>query len=243
MYSEYLRNKTRGILLIAIIFFSDQSFAQDTLVKLTGKVIDRETQDPVIASITYEKLPYADDMGIAFSQPNGDYLFYTIKNASYSLDVEAEGYQKNKSEIKITDQDNDQVEKHIIKLSPLRDEPPPPPEEEHKIIRLENLIFATGKANITPSSYEELNTIVKMMEERPDIKIQLEGHTDFAGNPKANMQLSRDRVEAVKDYLVDQGIKKKRIMLKAFGGEQPITRDRSPEGRRKNRRVEVRILK
>ena len=84
--------------------------------------------------------------------------------------------------------------------------------------------------------------IAEMMKDRSEIKIQLEGHTDFAGNSDANMRLSQERVESVKTYLVKAGVKKNRILLKAFGGSKPITRDRSEEGRRMNRRVEVRVI-
>jgi len=68
------------------------------------------------------------------------------------------------------------------------------------------------------------------------------GHTDFAGNAEANMELSQERVEAVKDYLVKKGVKKNRIRLKAFGGSNPVSRERTEEARAANRRVEVRVL-
>jgi len=91
------------------------------------------------------------------------------------------------------------------------------PNEVYEIITLDNLIFAS-------------------------VVIQLEGHTDFQGNTEANMLLSESRVLAVKDYLNKRGIKKSRIRTKAFGGTKPLTRERTPEARTKNRRVEVRIL-
>ena len=107
---------------------------------------------------------------------------------------------------------------------------------------MENLIFATGKSDISSSSYEELDGLAHTMKGRSSIIVQLEGHTDFAGNAQANLQLAQDRVEEVKTYLVRKGIKKNRILLKAFGGSKPLTRDRTEEGRRSNRRVEVRII-
>lgn len=73
--------------------------------------------------------------------------------------------------------------------------------------------------------------------------IQLEGHTDYLGDPAKNMKLSEQRVEAVRSYLVSKGIHKNRIKLKAFGGTMPLSRDNTPEGHRLNRRVEMRILK
>ena len=81
------------------------------------------------------------------------------------------------------------------------------------------------------------------LNERPGMVIQLEGHTDFAGNADANMALSQARVEAVKDYMVGKGIKKNRLYTKAFGGTQPLTEERTDEAKTRNRRVEVRVLR
>ena len=74
------------------------------------------------------------------------------------------------------------------------------------------------------------------------MKIQLEGHTDYRGNPDRNMKLSEDRVLSVRGYLITQEIRKSRIKYKAFGGTHPITTENTEEARLKNRRVEVRIL-
>jgi outer membrane protein OmpA-like peptidoglycan-associated protein len=56
------------------------------------------------------------------------------------------------------------------------------------------------------------------------------------------MRLSQGRVESVKDYFVDQGVKKNRVLTKAFGGSQPLSQDRTDEAKKRNRRVEVRVI-
>jgi outer membrane protein OmpA-like peptidoglycan-associated protein len=99
-----------------------------------------------------------------------------------------------------------------------------------------------SKSRISEDSFEELDLLVNMMRENPTMVIQLEGHTDYQGNPKDNMRLSQDRVDAVRAYLIDKKINKNRIKTKAFGGTQPLSRDDTPEAHRLNRRVEVRIL-
>src|SRR5690606_26695465 len=82
-------------------------------------------------------------------------------------------------------------------------------------IVLDNLIFARGKAGIDPKSYSELDEVAQMMKENSRIEIQLEGHTDNVGSPKANLRLSEERVEAVKKYLASQGVNKNRITNQA----------------------------
>jgi outer membrane protein OmpA-like peptidoglycan-associated protein len=109
-------------------------------------------------------------------------------------------------------------------------------------MRLDNLIFQVGKARVSPDSYGELDLLVDMMKQNPKMVIQLEGHTDYQGDPKENMKLSQMRVDAVKSYLVSKTIKKDRVKTKAFGGTLPLSRDNTPEAHRLNRRVEVRIL-
>ncbi len=71
----------------------------------------------------------------------------------------------------------------------------------------------------------------------------MEGHTDFAGNPDANMRLSEARVIAVQEYLIDQRVKKSRIFTKAFGGTQPVSQERTDEAKARNRRVVVRVIR
>jgi len=111
-----------------------------------------------------------------------------------------------------------------------------------KLMRLDNLIFDVGTSKIEPSSYEELNQVVKMLKDNPKMVIQLEGHTDVKGSPTLNMKLSQDRVDAVKNYLVSKGASKSGIKTKAFGGTQPLSRENTEEAHKLNRRVELRVL-
>jgi len=110
------------------------------------------------------------------------------------------------------------------------------------VMRLNNLIFEVGNSKIDPESYTELDILVNMMKESPNMVIQLEGHTDYVGIANDNLKLSQRRVESVRNYLGSKGINKGRIKTKAFGGAQPLSRDNTPEAHRLNRRVEVRIL-
>jgi outer membrane protein OmpA-like peptidoglycan-associated protein len=74
---------------------------------------------------------------------------------------------------------------------------------------LNNLIFQVSKAIISPESHSELDLVVEMMKENQHMVIQLEGHTDYTGDPGQNLKLSQQRVDAVKKYLVSKGVNKK----------------------------------
>ncbi|MEP2025232.1 MAG: OmpA family protein [Reichenbachiella sp.] len=221
-----------------ILFSSENAQAQaheeGTLIRVTGTVLDNESRTPLIANVFYEKLPYYDDMGIAATnQQNGVYELYMLENLKYIINVKADGYKTISEEIEIKDNGTQLIEKNFIME----------PDQAHEKFDLHNLIFARGRAVIDESSYTELNDFVIWLDERPSVNIQLEGHTDFQGNADANLKLSQERVDAVKEYLTKKGVKKTRIQTKAFGGTQPLSRERTDEARTANRRVEVRILK
>ncbi len=208
------------------------AFAQEddsNAVKFKGNIVDAESKQPVVSRIKYESLPYGSKIGV-FS---GDAFDFNMEGGKdYMVVVNAEGYSTYTSTVKSEENENGQIEK-IIELVP---------NGINRIIRLEKLIFALGKADISAESHQELDQIVTMLNESETMTIQLEGHTDFRGNAKQNMKLSENRVESVKNYLVKKGIEKKRIKTKAFGGTQPLSRAGDSASRAANRRVEVRIL-
>ena len=113
----------------------------------------------------------------------------------------------------------------------------------HKMI-LENLIFAQGKYEIQKSSYDELEKIIGIMNEYPAMEVLLEGHTDNQGDFTLNVELAKNRVDAVKTYLVEiGGIAEERIYTKSWGSIKPISSNSTPQTRKKNRRVEFTIIK
>lgn len=215
---------------------SGEYFQQkDTLVKVVGKVVDENEGNPVSASVFYEKLPYYDDMGSNKSkQETGLFELYLFNNTSYTMKVKANGFEAVEREFKVELHPGDSAYTIEFRLKP---------DKAHQMITLENLIFERGRSKISSSSFEELDRLVDWLNERPNMIIQLEGHTDFEGSDAANLELSQERVDAVKEYLVSKNIKKNRVQTKAFGGTQPLTLERSDEGKRRNRRVEVRVIR
>ncbi|HEX8061561.1 MAG TPA: OmpA family protein, partial [Cyclobacteriaceae bacterium] len=93
-----------------------------------------------------------------------------------------------------------------------------------------------------PASFDELDEVAQMLTDHPKLVIQLEGHTDNQGSISKNMELSEDRVEQVRKYIVGKGVSKGRVKTKAFGGTRPLSNEKTPEARNLNRRVEIRIL-
>jgi outer membrane protein OmpA-like peptidoglycan-associated protein len=99
--------------------------------------------------------------------------------------------------------------------------------------------FDTAKATIRTDSFARLDTVVEYLTHKPSSRIEISGHTDNVGNPKANKTLSRKRAEACRDYLVSKGVDAKRIEAVGYGDEKPIAANSTEEGRQKNRRIEA----
>src|SRR5690606_22067826 len=99
-----------------------------------------------------------------------------------------------------------------------------------------------AKYELLPESFSELNRLVKLLEQNPNMKIRIEGHTDSVGNNSFNLRLSKQRAESVFNYLTLNGIDNKRIKIKGYGSSRPLTSNNSEEDMAKNRRVEFHIL-
>ncbi|HYG38764.1 MAG TPA: OmpA family protein, partial [Cytophagales bacterium] len=185
--------------------------------------------------VTYEKLPYGDDYGIANADSTGKFETMMLSKNQYSFIVRAEGfviYRETLSFKENTNGDSSSIQKDFF-LSP---------GGVGHVIRIKNLYFEQSTSDIPKSALQELNDIVEMLNENAEMVIQLEGHTDFRGNPKLNYQLSEERVEAIRDYIYDKGIDKRRVKVKAFGGSMPLSKEDSEEAKKTNRRVEIRVL-
>jgi OmpA-OmpF porin, OOP family len=218
----------KTLLVLALSFVICSAYSQEEIHAL-GKITDSRTGKGVKANIRYSSIPTGSIFG-RFS--DSTFTFPIFGTAKYQITASAEGYNPRTVIVDPKDIDSNHTVVRDILLTP-----------KGETIVLNHLIFAQGKSVIDPKSYGELDEVVQMLKENQKIEIQLEGHTDNQGNPKLNMDLSENRVEAVKKYLVEKGISKGRIKTKAFGGTQPLKNEMSQEARALNRRVEMRILK
>jgi len=112
-----------------------------------------------------------------------------------------------------------------------------------KTFTLKDVFFDTGKSTLRPESYKALNEFVELMKAKPSLIVEIGGHTDNVGSSESNQNLSLQRANAVKNYLISKGISANRIETKGYGDTQAIDTNTTEEGRQKNRRTEVRIIK
>lgn len=110
-------------------------------------------------------------------------------------------------------------------------------------IQIRNIEFEVAKSTITGQSERILNVVLSVLNKKSDMTLDIVGHTDNTGDLDFNMKLSNDRAASVKQWLVDKGIDGTRLSTGGLGPNQPIATNDTPEGRRRNRRVEFRRTK
>ncbi|WDF67382.1 OmpA family protein [Sphingobacterium oryzagri] len=105
-----------------------------------------------------------------------------------------------------------------------------------------DLLFPTNSSYLTEKAKVELSKLSKILKEDMSKKIRVDGHTDSTGEAAYNVWLSEKRAASVKKFLEDAGVGSNRISTKGLGQTKPVSDNKTPEGRQKNRRVEVLIL-
>ena len=118
-------------------------------------------------------------------------------------------------------------------------------EAEEELLKevFDNLEFNIGSSVISDESFASLKELAVLLSAKKSYNLYIAGHTDNIGNKANNTLLSKDRAEAVKEYLVAEGIEAERIKTEGYGPDRPVADNKTEAGRQKNRRVEFRIIK
>jgi peptidoglycan-associated lipoprotein len=120
--------------------------------------------------------------------------------------------------------------------------------EKNKIFVLKNIYFEYDKADIRTDAAKELDKLVDLLNDNPEIKIEMGSHTDSVASEVYNLELSQRRAESTVNYLIRKGIAEERLVAKGYGESKPIARNTNPDGtdnpdgRQRNRRTEFKIL-
>jgi outer membrane protein OmpA-like peptidoglycan-associated protein len=107
------------------------------------------------------------------------------------------------------------------------------------IVNMPDVLFDTGQSTLKPAARERLAKVAGIVQTYPDLQLQVEGYTDSTGTPEVNQKLSDARADAVRSYLVSQGVSRDNIAAQGYGEEDPVASNETSDGRRLNRRVQL----
>lgn len=215
--------------------------SEKVMVVMTLQVLDKETNEPVDASV---KLSYSEEETVIktaeIESEDKKWIMSFEQGTRIVVDIAAEGYLNYHEEF-LAESTAPVIEAKGNSVEGFR----LTPNTVGTKIQIEEILFAQGQAAFADSlqAQTSLTKLVTLMTANPDISIRLEGHTDNRGNPLRLKELSQSRVDAVRDYLVARGISASRIETIGLGSEQPIARNVNEEGRRQNRRVEFIVIR
>lgn len=202
---------------------------------LKGKVIDANSAEPLGATISLVNNENNELVARINSNPEtGDFELIIPHGGNYGVATERIGYLFNSINFNVPQfADYQEIDTHIIMVKA---------EVGSKVV-LKNIFFDTGQSDLKPESISELHNILELLQSHPNLKVQINGHTDNVGDEQHNKVLSLKRATSVVSYLVEKGISESRLSAVGYGEERPlVSNDDESDGREINRRTEIEII-
>ncbi len=174
------------------------------------------------------------EIGTTNSSPSdGSYEFKVPIGSNYAFYFQKKGYSSISDNAMLKGQKKETtITKDIIMKKPWDGS-----------ITVNNIFFEYNKSDLRPESYSELDRLVELLKEYPNVKVEISGHTDSDGSDSYNKRLSQSRAQSVVNYLIKKGINKNNLIAIGYGESKPIADNKTDEGKAKNRRVEFKFLK
>jgi outer membrane protein OmpA-like peptidoglycan-associated protein len=202
--------------------------------KLSGTVMDNKNK-PVAATV---QLAGPESKTIT-AGAGGDFALPKLKPGEYTATVTAPGYFRKMAKIKVAAGGTATLA-FVISKKPKRSLVRV---TRRKIVIKRKVHFATNTATIKPDSRQILDSVADVLLRRPNVRVEVQGHTDNRGSRKRNMTLSQARADAVRDYMLRAGVDGSRLVAKGYGPTRPKRPNITRRNRAINRRVEFKILK
>jgi outer membrane protein OmpA-like peptidoglycan-associated protein/Tfp pilus assembly protein PilF/Tol biopolymer transport system component len=197
-----------------------------------GKVFDKKTNAGLPSAVELMEIKTGNLISRIQTDEDGNYLVPLPVGKDYAFNVNRRGYLFYSDNFSLSKNNVDSVFRVDIALQPI---------EKGATIVLKNIFFETGKFELKNESKSELDKLVKLLNDNPNLKIQLDGHTDNVGQEKDNLLLSTNRAKAVVGYLLSKSININRLAYKGFGSAKPVSYNSTEQGKALNRRTELSI--
>lgn len=208
---------------------------QKVVTVLRGKVIDETSATPLNATVTLVDNETGKVLSKIYSDPStGDFELTIPHGGNYGVTTESHGYLFNSINFSLPKfAEYQEIDTHIIMVRTAIGS---------KVV-LRNIFFDVGKYNLKDQSVSEIQKVQELLIKNPQLKVQINGHTDNTGDAPANKSLSLKRANAVVDFLISKGVDQSRVSAKGYGSERPIvSNDDESGGREINRRTEIEVV-
>ncbi|GAB5557480.1 MAG: OmpA family protein [Schleiferiaceae bacterium] len=199
---------------------------------IEGYVFDIETEKPLSAGVEIFNLSTGQVTTQIQSFKNGTFSAALPAGSDYSMEVKKAGYTLYSQNFSLAKSDE---------IAPQKIESPLSPIKIDAEFALNNILFESNSYKLLEISQHELGTLIEFLELNPTVEIEIQGHTDNVGTPESNLILSSQRATSVAEFLIEKGIGKDRIQAIGLGEDQPVASNETEEGRRLNRRTQIRI--
>ena len=207
----------------------------DYVATISGKLLDKNNE-PIAAEIRWEDLQTGKSVGQSKSDPTDGSFFVVLPLGKiYGYYVDKEGFFPISNNIDLRSNPKPITIDSDINLVTYQEMV-----NEGITVPINNLFFDFGKYALLPYSIPELKRIAKIIQEK-NLKVGIEGHTDNVGEDAANLTLSEQRANAVKEFLIKEGCSPSQLSTKGFGKTKPVAPNDTEKGRAKNRRVELKL--
>jgi OmpA-OmpF porin, OOP family len=185
------------------------------VVLIAGKVLNSKTKEPLSAFIQYTSQGENTEAETVQSDPaTGEYKIILPYGKNYSFSTSAIGFVSVSDNIDLSKKADYREIKQDLLLAPV---------EVDQTVGLDNIFFDKGKATLRPESYPEIDKMVEMMKNDQTIEIELSGYSDNVGSDDADIKLSTDRANAIRDYIIRNGISVDRITVKGYNKPKTVT--------------------
>lgn len=218
---------------IYIIQFPESGIPSSEMVLLKGIVRNAITLEPMEVKIELLNLETSEHVATFNSEKGtGKYLISLPAASTYAIVATGKGFSFESE--KITVPANNYKEKNSdILLKPVN--------AGYSLI-LTTIQFERNSVILNPEAGQTLERLVSLLKDYPLMRIEISGYTDDSGSALENLDISQRRAKAVAGFLFDQGIDKSRVSYTGYGSQKPVADNSTPEGRKKNRRIEFIIL-
>jgi outer membrane protein OmpA-like peptidoglycan-associated protein len=216
------------------LYMLERPEAKAALVLLKGTISDCKTKEFIQSNISVSDIETGKIIGLYTSNSlTGKYVVALPAGKNYAINVDAKGYLFHSKNIDIPKLDNFVEIEDVICLDKIN---------IGTTIVLNNVFFDINKATLRKESELELDKLYDILSKNPNMKIEIEGHTDSDGDAAQNAILSEARAHAVKDYLIAKGVSAERITFIGHGESKPLVENDTPENKQLNRRTEIKII-